>query len=734
MRFLAVMVIGVLMGAQVAAQPGNTDREIRAHALGETRLELDGKVTETFWTNIAPSDEFRMTVPVEGGDPTERTEIRIAFDEENLYIAAIFYDSDPSGIKAFQRKRDASLRTDDRFMWIMDTFNDKRRAYMFEINPRALRGDALLAAGQGTNINKDWDGIWKAWTYIGDFGWSAEIKIPFRSVNFDPKSDQWGINFQRTIRRNNEELVWSGYKRNQGLFRPQNAGILTGLQDPSQGIGLEVIPYGLAQTTADRQDDGVMEAANNAEFGFDVNYNITPSLKASFTYNTDFAQTEVDDRQINLSRFPLRFPEKRDFFLEGSSILQFAPRNGADPYFSRRIGLSGGQPVPIQYGGRLLGNVGKNNVYALHVRTAAVEDQKMEDFSVGRYRRDFWKESSVGIIYTRRDTEGDDMLDSLHTRHTMGVDLNLATSEFLGDNVLQFAAFWVGHNTHSPFDDSTSIGDRSVRGVRLNFPNQPWSGSVSYREFGNHYDPAVGFNRRNGFRRLQPRIQFNPLFEESNVIRSVEWGIYYEYLASLENKLLTENIRFTLGEVRFESGERIEMEISRNFEFLDEPFDILRDGSVIVPPGDYVNWQYEVGVSSASFRKISGYVGIEGGDFWSGQITSYEAGLTLRPIPGINLGAEYAYSNVTAEDGGFKINLYRIDLGFDFTPDLSLSSNIQYDDVSTLVGTNTRFRWIITPGTDVFLVYNHNWLNPQTNPAYTTRRGLALKAVYTHRF
>lgn len=720
----------------VYSQEDLVRKEIIAHPLNGVKLTLDGKVDEEFWLSIPPSGDFKMTVPIEGGDPSQKTEIRIAYDNENLYIAAIMYDSDPSGIKAFQMKRDASLRSDDRFMMIFDTFNDKRRGYFFETNPRALRGDGLLSSGGGgRNVNKDWDGIWKAWSEIGDFGWSVEMKIPFRSLNFDPKSDSWGINFQRTVRRNNEELMWTGYKRNQGLFRPQNAGVMRGLKDPSQGLGLEVIPYGLVTTTNVRDTDtDILENEINAEFGFDVNYNITPSLKASFTYNTDFAQTEVDDRQINLTRFPLRFPEKRDFFLEGSSTVQFAPRSRVDPYFSRRIGLNNGIPTPINYGGRLLGNIGNSNIYLLQVRTGATEEQKKEDFTVARYRLDFLKESSVGLIYTRRDTHGDDLIDSLQTRQTIGIDMNLATSKLFGDNVFQFSAFLVGHNEASPFDDSTSVWDRTSRGLRINFPNKPWSGWASYRELGNNYDPAVGFNRRNGFRRFQPAIRYEPLFENSKVIRSIEWGIFYEYLASLDNQLLTENLRFTLGQVRFESGERFEVQVSRNFEFLDEDFDILRDSTVIIQPGTYVNWQYQIEVSTASFRKVSASVEYESGGFWTGTIKSYKFELQFRPFPGISLGAEYNLSQVTAEGSGFDTNLFRVDLGIDFTPDLSFSTNVQFDDVSNLLGTNTRFRWIITPGSDVFLVYNHNWINDPMAQWYTLQSGMALKAVYTHRF
>ena len=723
----------------VKSQDNLDDKAIRAHFIEKGEITLDGKVDEAFWEKISYVSDFRMREPIEGGDPSEMTEIRIAFDNKNIYVAAIMYDSTPEGIKAFQMKRDASLRTDDRLRVIFDTFHDRRRAYFFEINPRALRGDGLLSTGQGGGrnaLNKDWDGIWKAWTHIGAFGWSAEIRIPFQTLNFDPELDTWGVNFARTIRRNNEELVWAGFKRNQGLFRPQNAGILTGLSGMSQGMGLEFIPYAITQS--DKERDPETNASNTEsqlDGGFDVNYNVTSSLKASFTYNTDFAQTEVDDRQINLTRFPLRFPEKRDFFLEGTSILRFAPSSGVDPYFSRRIGLREGRPMPISYGGRVLGNLGNNNIAVIHVKTAEVDTLKSEEFSVVRLRHNILKESSIGIIYTRRATDDGEFLpEPLQTRHTLGADIELNTSEFLGNKVLQFNAFFVGHNAENPTDTESSQWDRSVRGIRVNFPNQPWSASVSYREFGVMYDPAVGFNRRNGFRRFQPTLRFSPLFEKSSLIREIEWSVWYERLLSLENKLLTENIRINLGEVRFESGERVEFGVSRNFEFLDDDFDILRDGSVIVPVGDYTNWTYEVGMSTASFRKISASVGFETGGFWTGNISETRASLTVRPSPGINFSLQYEHTDVSVDEGGFSTNLIQLDLGFDFTPDISLSSLIQYDDITEVIGTNTRFRWILTPGTDIFFVYNHNWWNNPDYRMYTINQGAALKGVYTHRF
>lgn len=735
--FLIVLYVFPILGFCQEIENGQGPKEIMGQYLNGSKLYMDGLVDEAFWLAIPPSDDFKMQEPKEGGAPTERTEIRIAFDDQNMYIGVICYDNDPSGIKAFQKKRDASLETDDQFKLILDTFMDRRRAYFFEINPLGLRGDGLISSGQGQNLNMDWDGIWDAWTYKGDFGWSAEIKIPFKSINFDPKADSWGINFQRTIRRKNEVLLWTGHRRNQGLLRPQNAGLLKGLRNPSQGVGLELVPYAIVQSEKEHLAAGEPVRNRSADLGFDVNYNITPNLRASFTYNTDFAQTEVDDRQINLTRFPLQFPEKRDFFLEGSSILQFAPQSGVDPYFSRRIGLVNGVSIPIEYGGRLIGNIGKNNVALIHVRTGEKDALKPESFTVARYRRDFWKESSIGVLYTLRSTKDNVLLDrTVQDRNTVGADLSLGTSEFLGNKVLQFSAFFIGHDPASPLDGSTSLMDRSVWGLRVNFPNEPWSAWVSYREFGDAYDPAVGFNPRNGFKRLQPTINYAPLFEKSSIIREVLWGVRYEYLTSLENRLLTENLSFTLGELRFESGEKIQAQVFRDFEFLDADFDILGDNSLIVLPGKYTTWGYQLGASTASYRKLSGSIDYEAGGFWTGNIARLDLGLIYRPLPGINLGCDYIYSKVSADNQGFDTNLFKADLGFDFTPDISLSCNIQYDDVSNVLGTNTRFRWIITPGTDVFFVYNHNWWDdPALQRRFTTlQQGGALKMVYTYRF
>ena len=710
-------------------------KSFKAFPIKSGDIKLDGRLDDTFWSDITGISDFLVQEPVEGGEPTEKTTIKVAYDENYLYIGAIFYDSEPDGIKAFKMRKDAPLNTDDRFMWILDTYLDGRNAYFFEINPRGLMGDGLLTIGQGRSLNKDLDGIWRPWTYIGDFGWSAEIRIPFHTLNFDPKTSTWGINFQRTIRRKNEEILWSGHKRNQGIYRPQDAGRLTGLNNISQGLGLELVGYGKAEALkVQNESEGDYNNSQSLDGGLDVNYNITPGLKASLTVNTDFAETEVDDRQINLTRFPIRFPEKRDFFLEGANIFRFAPSSGVYPYFSRKIGLRSGNPIPILYGGRVIGKIGKVEVAAQQVKTRETDNFSSEEFSVIRLKQNFLKESSIGVLYTRRHTnKGKQFVPPLQDRNTLGIDLTLNTSTFLKNQNLQFQAFAVIHNPELPGEINNNIWDRSARGLRFNFPNDPWSGSLSYREFGVSYDPAVGFSRRNSFRRVEPRIRFSPILEKSSTIRELKWEVSFENLMSLQWKKLTQNIRLTPLSIRFESGDEISYQIIRNFERLEYDFDILGDNSIIIPVGNYTNWSHQIELETANYRKIVYGIELNTEGFWSGNRTEYENELIFRPFPGINLNLGYIHSRVNLREGNFKTNLVRFLGDFDFTPFISFSSNIQYDDISENIGMNNRFKYTITPGSDIYFVYNHNWFDDNGKYKTSSMMG-ATKITYTHRF
>ncbi len=692
-------------------------------------FRFDGHVDESFWEGFGPATGFKQQSPVEGAAATEQTQVRIAYDNNYLYIGVILFDSEPSQIKAFQKRRDQRITADERFVWIFDTFNDQRNAYFMEINPNGLRTDGLVSTGQGNSINLNWDGIWDARTQITDIGWTAEIRIPFSTLNFDERSDRWGVNFMRVIRRKNETALWTGFRRNQGIDRPQDAGLLTGLENISQGIGLEVVPFGIGSVNKDNS-----ETDFSPDAGVDINYSITPSLKASVTFNTDFAEAEVDQRQVNLTRFPLFFPERRDFFLEGANIYSFAPSSGINPYFSRRIGLSGGNPIPITYGARLLGNAGAYNMALLHVRTGESGSTPVENFSVARLKRNIGQESTIGMIYTRRATDDDGTNPTLQDRHTLGADLELGTSGFLGDKNLQFQAFFVFHNPSMSDDDTTTLLDRSSRGIRLNFPNRPWSGHVSYREFGNAFDPAVGFTRRVGFRRLQPSIGYTPQFPNSELIQQVEWGIRFEHLTDLDFTLLTQELSFNLGEIGFSSGDELGIGVGREYESLTEPFDIRRDGSIILPVGEYVNWGTEIELRTAAYRKLSAGLEWEYGEFWSGTSSEISAELTIRPYYGIELVPSYSRNNVDLPEGNFHTDLFRFEGNFDFTTSLFLTVNLQYDNLSNLIGMNNRLRWIITPGSDLYLVYNHNWLENPMGRFDTFQQSGVVKLSYTHRF
>ena len=734
-RFLSVFFL-MIFSINLQSQSKEINKKtLEAVKINSEEINLDGKLDELFWNDISGIDDFLMQEPIEGGEPTENTIIKIAFDEKYLYIGAVLYDSEPDGIKAYKMRKDAPLNTDDRFMWILDTYLDGRNAYFFEINPRGLMGDGLLTIGQGRTLNKDWDGIWRPWTHIGDFGWSAEIRIPFHTLNFDPKISTWGINFQRTVRRKNEEILWSGHKRNQGLYRPQDAGIVTGLNNISQGLGLEVVGYGKVEGSKIENDSGEGYTKDaNIDGGLDINYNITSGLKASLTLNTDFAETEVDERQINLTRFPIRFPEKRDFFLEGANILRFASSSGVYPYFSRKIGLQSGNPVPILFGGRIIGKIGNIEVAAKQVKTRETGFGNSEDFSVLRLKQNFLKESSIGVLYTRRHTnKGKEFIPPLQDRNTLGVDLSLNTSTFLKNKNLQFQAFAVVHNPNSLDEINNNIWDRSARGLRFNFPNDPWSGSLSYREFGVSYDPAVGFSRRNSFRRVEPRIRFSPILENSSLIRELQWEVSFENLMSLQWKKLTQNIRLTPLSIRFESGDEISYQIIRNFESLEYNFDILGDKSIIIPIGNYTNWLHQIELETANYRKIVYEIELNTEGFWSGNRTEYQNNLTFRPYPGINLNLGYIHSRINLEEGNFKTNLIRFLSDFDLSPFISFSSNIQYDDISKEIGMNNRFKYTITPGSDIYFVYNHNWIDDAGKFKTTSMMG-ASKITYTHRF
>ncbi len=736
MRHLLLLIISttflsITLNGQSIEQdsPDDNPYSVNIHRLGpDDSFTLDGKMEEAFWNDVTPIRNFSQRDPVEGGQPTERTEVYLAYDDNYLYIGAKLYDSDPSGILAWQKRRNQGLSTDDRFMVILDTFHDGRNAYFFETNPAALRGDGLLTVGQGTNLNKAWDGIWDVQTSISDDGWIVEMRIPFRSLDFNPNNSTWGINFQRTIRRQNEEIIWSGWRRHQSLMRPQNAGVVTGFSDLEEGVGLEIKPYVTSNASRIRPEG--METVDDltADAGFDATYNVTPSLRTSLTINTDFAETEVDQRRVNLTRFPLRFPEQRDFFLEGSSIFSFAPASGVSPFFSRQIGLSDGEPVPVRGGLRILGREGNTNLGLYQIRTASMDEIPTEDFTAARVSQNIFSESNIGLIYTRRASDD----DIFNNRHTLGADMELSTSEFRGDRNLQFQAFFVWHNPQTP-EEVSSFFDRTSRGIRINYPNFPFYIRSSYREFGSSFDPAVGFTPRNGFRRVQPTAGYQWYLPDSRLIRSWEVQVRYEHLTDLDFRPADVNLNIRPVIIQFESGDRIDVGIRRAFERLRNEFDILRDGNIIIQPGDYYTWRFNTRFRSASHRRAAGSVEFSREGFWTGTRNIYDLSGTIRPYPGINLSVDWSRSDVNLPEGDFTTDLIRFRGNIDLTPDIAITNIVQFDDISDMLGLYNRIRWTITPGSDLYLVYNHNWIRFDERFSPIETQG-ALKVNYTQRF
>ena len=730
-KYIIQLLVVVCVSSLASAQMTQTQKEkpvIETRDIGTFEIKLDGVLDEEVWRSVTPATGFIQEEPNEGEACTEKSEIYVIYNKDNLYIGAKLYDSDPSGILAYQKRRDAWLVTDDRFMLILDTFLDGRTGYSFEINPAGLLGDGILGSGGHWNVNKSWDGIWDTRVVIDDEGWTAEIVIPFRTLNFDPDLDTWGINFQRTIRRKNEDARWSGYRRNQNLTEPIHAGRVTGLKNLTQGKGLEIKPYVIAKNQW--SSDGI--PANPQDKGLDLSFNITSGLKGSFTYNTDFAEAEVDDRRVNLTRFPMRFREKRAFFLEGSGVYSFANRSGVTPFFSRRIGLSEGKQIPIVYGGRLTGQVGNYEVGMINARTESLGGIPAENFNVARIKRSLFRESYLGLVYTGRSADTDSVY---RDQDLLGIDLDLSTSRFKGDQNLKFQAFFVGHSSSKENPDAT-LSNLSTRGIRLNYPNDLWQAHVSYREFGKEFDPAVGFNTRNGFKRVEPGVSYRPRPENWELIRQMEFEIQFEYMTDLDNRLLKRETRFTLFELNFESADELSAKVVNSKEYLDKDFEIIEGNLITV--GDYVSNVFQISGETSEKRKVSAELSYSTGEFWTGDKQTYKGELSFKPFPGLNIQGDFEYNSVSLSAGGFDTNLYRLTLGVYPTPRTAFYSNLQYDDISNMLGLFAKLRHTIRPGSDIYLVYTHNWQSYGEGlldfDLGTVSRVSSVKINYTHRF
>jgi hypothetical protein len=728
-------------GTPGSQQADNSQRRtVRAIRLQpDDRIVLDGRLDEEVWSRAVPASDFVQQDPDNGQPATEPTEVRFLFTSTALYMGVTAYDSEPSEWLGYHRRRDDFLQSDDRFMWNIDTFNNQQTGYFFEMNPSGLMGDAL----RGANFNnRQWDGIWTGKAERSDIGWTLEIEIPFSTLNFDPNAEAWGINFQRTVRRKNEESVWSGWLRHQGLNRLSNAGLLVGLDDIAAGRGLDVKPYLLGASAA-APGRGSARADTDVEIGGDIFYNPTPGVRTNLTINTDFAQTEVDQRLTNLERFPQFFPEKRDFFLDGATFFDFqstaANDNSLLPFFTRRIGLNGGVPQSITAGGKLAGQFGDNDVGAMYVRTGRDGEAMGENFLVLRGKHRMFRQSYVGALYTGRDAGESPPHDAesasrgprpgLDTRHTLGADFLLATSTFLGDNNIGLGGFFL--DTTNP-----RVSGRShAYGLRLDYPNDPWSGSVLYREIQENYDAAVGFTPRTGFRRVSPELSYTSRPRGHRVIRSIQYGASSNLLYStIDNGLLNRDFNLTLVNLATHRQDFVQVQVLPTFERLEQNFAISR--GITLPVGSEYNWtRYRVQATTAPRRVLALNQICELGGFYNGTRLRVATDLNVRVRPGVIIYTSAEWNRVELDEGRFETRLFRIIPELQFSPWIAWVNNIQYDTQSAVLGWQSRFRWIMEPGSDLYFVYTHNWLDdPLQHRMSTLDRRAASKVLYTHRF
>lgn len=696
------------------------------------KITLDGKLDEPGWSKAIPATDFVQQDPANGQPGTEKTEVRFLYNNDNLYMGVYNFDSDPSGIMGNQMLRDGFLSSDDRFMWVFDPYLNGRTGYFFEIGPGGAMGDALLGGeGGGGGQGRAWDGIWTAKVRKDERGWSIEVEFPFKTLNFDPSAPAWGVNFHRTVRRKREEMLWTAWIRNQNLQALRNAGLLEGIEGASQGHGLDFRPYFVGNVNQS-PGQGQPDAVTKGKYGGDIFYNITPQLRANLTLNTDFAETEVDQRQVNLTQFPLFFPERRTFFLEGNGFFDFARwqgNNSVVPFFSRRIGLGAGLPQRIDYGTKVTGQIGKFDVGALQVRTAAQGALVGEDFTVLRTKRRFFNESYFGGMYTRRAERG----TIRDPRDTLGADFYLGTSRFHGNQNLQFSGFYIWTSKDNRLNPSLKDEGSAHYGIRLDYPNDRYQLRIAMRESQKAYDPAMGFVDRGNVRRYETTAFFRPRPRNIRLIRQYFYGLTTNMITALNNTVLTRQISLQPFGIQFQTNDQFQVQVTHTFDRLAFPFN-LPTGITLPTGGAYGFLRVQVSGQTADQRVFSIQGSYANGQFYTGTRRDISATLNIRPKPGVLLGFNNDWSRVELREGKFSTSISRVNLNWQFGPWVSYLNNIQYDNISRILGWQSRFRWIVKPGNDVYLVYTHNWLDENEDGRQTLNRGLATKVTYVRRF
>ena len=664
---------------------------------------IDGDLSDAAWESVPTADEFVQAEPHEGQRATEKTEVRVLYDEENLYIGVYCHDSEPARIVVNSLKEDFPPNDTDSFWVVLDTFLDKRNGFVFVTNPQGAKRD-VQTSNEGRTANEDWDTVWDVRAQVNGDGWSAEMVIPFKSLSFDEKHPQqvWGINFSRRIRRKNEVDYWAPVPRRYDISRVSLAGEMKGLEGIERGRNLRIKPFVVADLNKRFARDSI---GANFDGGVDAKYSVTPSLTLDLTGNTDFSQVEVDEQQINLTRFPLFFPEKREFFLENAGIFQFGDIPGergpnrskeTQLFFSRRIGLSAtGQPIPIWGGPRLSGQIGKYSLGLLTMQTKDFTNQPGNNFSVVRLKRNVLANSDIGVLFINRQASGG---DDFH--RTWGADANFR----FGQN-LTFNGYVA--KTHNDGLPDRNLAHKITGEWRDNFTRF----QMVYTDIEENFEPEVGFTQRQGVRIIRNRIELKPRPRNNTVIREINPHYTLTYFMDQSNRTVTKEFHIGIIEVFFHNGSRFEFLHDPSFDRLDQPFRI-RPGiagirpEIAIPPGDYRYGQWGFELESDPSKTLLGSFNYKWGGFYSGNITTLSVSGTIRPSYRFSVKGQYTRNGLVLREGAFTTHLFSSRTDYYFNTRMFLTALIQYNSDLKQVTSNIRFTFIHHPLSDLFLVYN----------------------------
>jgi hypothetical protein len=685
-------------------------------------IVLDGHLDEAGWKNAPFTDDLKTTEPIERGMPSGRTEVRVMANTKYLLFGIRCADSNPEQIVRFSKLRDADLDDEDHVRIVLDPFQDGQSGYIFAVNANGARYDALVSR-RGESENDDWDAVWEAATSIDANGWTLELRIPIQSISFKKGLTTWGFNVERRIQRNQEIIRWANVERDQWFIQTSRAGLLTDLPAFNYGLGLNVRPslFGKMNRQGEpKENDWSLEPS------LDVTQRLSPNIQATLTVNTDFAETDVDTRQANLTRFPLFFPEKRSFFLEGADIFEFGLGTGSStvlPFFSRRIGLYKGNEVPVLAGAKLNGRVGKTSFGGLAMRTQELitDEETISPSTMGviRLKQNIFKESSFGVIATTGDPQG------RSGSWMSGFDFTYQTTRFQGNKNLLIG----GWGLYTNRDDLT--GDRSAVGFKMDYPNDLWDLSFTYIRTGEDFDPSLGFVPRKGVHYTRIAGNFAPR-PKSGLIRQMFHELFITYYRDIGGSWQSYGIFTAPINWRLESGERIEINYYPRGENIPEPFEIA-DG-VTIPTGEYHFTRYRIETEFAAKRKLNGQLSWWFGSFYDGSLDELEAEINWNPTQLVTFEGSLRRNIGRLPFGDFNQTLAGLRVRFNVTSDFQINSFVQYDTESRALGWNARIHWIFSPLGETFLVFNHNSINDLENRWKPETSQVVLKVRYNFRW